>query len=339
MIFCYQRLTRGYGDAIMLRPAIIGSMVKYPEARHILHCLKSTSPIFRDIQGLEIITFEDGKLAKAFDYDEYCKLVLESRKLINRLDGEITIFQLSKSESEYEFDNAPYVIENGKYVATGRRIRLSRQDIWCRIVGVPFSIENYNVKFFDSELEYADRVLSNLVNPLVIHLNSVDKARSYKYPDAFINYFAKKWDGDILVLDHEYRGTAKNVFLLKADIRKAWAVISKCKALVGIDSFGIHASGSTGVFTYGIFGPTDPKCRLLYKQAVSSSGYDKCGLQPCWYCNCQHVPCINTRKPSWYWLAYSRHAGDSGINVDILSPLKRGDSWSQAGIAKSNVNC
>ena len=25
--------------------------------------------------------------------------------------------------------------------------------------------------------------------------------------------------------------------------------------------------------------------------------------------------------------------------VDILSPLKRGDSWSQAGIAKSNVNC
>ncbi len=301
MIFCYQRLTRGFGDAIMLRPAIIGSMKARPDDRHILHCLKSTSAIFRDIAGLEIVEFEDGKLAKSFDYEEYCKLVLESRKLVSRLDGEITIFQLSKSESEYEFDNAPYVIQNGKYVATGKRIRLSRQEIWCRIVGVRFSRENYNVIFFDSELEYADRFLQGTDNPLVIHLKSVDKARSYQYPDAFIEYFAKRWDGNIILLDHAYKGLFSNVIELKADIRKVWAVISKCRALIGIDSFGIHASGSTGVFTYGMFGPTDAKCRLLYPKAVSSGGYDKCGLQPCWYRNCQHVPCINARKPSWYW--------------------------------------
>lgn len=309
MIFVAQRLVRGFGDAIMLRPAIIGNMLKHPLARHILHCLKSTSCIFRDIQGLEIIEFEDGKLAKAFDYEEYQKLVLESRKLISRLDGEITIFQLSKSESEYEFDNAPYVIENGKYVATGRRIRLSRQEIWCKIVGVRFSRENYKCQFFDSELEYADKFLADLDNPLVIHLNSVDKSRSYRYPDAFIDYFAKPWQGHIIVLDHEYRGTRNNVIMLSADIRKVWAIISKCRALVGVDSFGIHAGGSAGIFTYGIFGPTDPKCRLLYSNAVSSSSYDKCGLQPCWYLNCQHVPCINARKPNWYWRDFSDRSG------------------------------
>ena len=301
MIFCYQRLTRGLGDAIMLRPAIIGSMVKHPEARHVLHCLKNTSPIFRDIVGLEIVEFPDGKLAKGFDNDAYCKLVLESRKLISRLDGEMTIFQLSKSESEYEYENAPSQIVNGKYVPTGKKIELSRQDIWCNIVDVPFSIDNYNIKFFDAEYEYADKFLADKSNPLVIHLKSVDKARSYKYPDTFIDYFAKKWDGYIIVLDGEYRGLAKNVLTLKADIRQVWCVISKCSALIGIDSFGIHASGSTGVKTYGMFGPTDPRCRLLYHRAISSDSYEKCSVQPCWYKNCQYVPCLNARKPSWYW--------------------------------------
>jgi hypothetical protein len=284
----------------MLRPAIIGSIKARPDDRHILHCLRSTSAIFRDIQSLEIVEFEDGKLAKAFDYEEYCKLIAESRQITNKYGKDINIIELI-SESSYESENAPYNIENGKYIATSNRIELSRQEIWCQAIGVPFGIDNYDIKFFPSELEFVDKVIKGFPDALVIHLKSIDAWRTYHYADAFIEYFAKKWDGNIILLDHVYKGLYSNVIELKTDIRKVWAVISKCKALIGIDSFGIHASGSTGVFTYGMFGPTDAKCRLLYSKAVSSSSYNKCGLQPCWYKPCRHVPCLNARKPSWYW--------------------------------------
>jgi hypothetical protein len=300
MIFCYQRLTRGLGDAIMLRPAIIGSMKQNQQDRHVLHCLSSISCLFRDIQWLEIVEF-DSTGTQQFDMKVYEGLLLQSRKLISHYDGLVRVFQLSISESEYEYNNAPYQVVKGQYVPTGKKIEISRQIIWCSVVGVPFSTENYHVLFFDAEHEYADKFLADKSNPLVIHLKSVDKARSYKYPDAFIEYFAKRWDGYVIIMDGEYRGTRKNVVALKDEIRKAWAVISKATALIGIDSFGIHASGSTGVSTYGIFGQTDPKCRLLYPRAVSSGSYEKCSIQPCWYSCCKYVPCLNARKPSWYW--------------------------------------
>jgi ADP-heptose:LPS heptosyltransferase len=296
----YIRLVRGAGDMIMLRPAIIGSMKQNPQARHVIHCLENTAPLVRDIQGLEIVTF-DPTGTQHFDMGVYQKLLSQSKSLISKYGKDVITYELI-SECQYETDNAPYIIENGKYVPTGKKIMLSRQVLWCDAVGVSFDMQNYNVKFFPSEYDFADRFLRGLENPLVIHLKSVDKSRSYQYIDCFIEFFAKKHDGHIVVLDHNYHGTRKNVIELKSDdIRKIWCAISVCKILIGIDSFAIHAGGSTNVFTYGIFGQTDYKCRLLYPKVAHSNPYIQCPVQPCWYQPCKHVPCMNARTPKWYW--------------------------------------
>jgi hypothetical protein len=301
--YCYQRITRGFGDMIMLRPCIVGNIHKFPNARHILHCLKSTSALVRDIVGLEIIEFDDSILGRSFDMQVYQRLLAESASLVSKYGSDVKVYELI-TECAYESENAPYVIENGKYVSTGKKIMLSRQALWCDQVGVSFDMDNYNVHFFDSELDYADSVMSKFqYEPmLMIHLKSADAWRSYKYPDSFIDYFAKRWDGLVVALDHEYKGIRKNVIMLnEKDIRKVWCLISKAHLLVGVDSFGIHASGSVNVQTYGIFGPTDPDTRLEYHKATSCGAYLKCDYQYCWYQNCKYVPCMNARTPKWYW--------------------------------------
>lgn len=302
MTFVYVRIVRGAGDMIMCRPAIIGNIRKFPNSRHVLHCLDTTSPLARDIKNLEIVEFNSTG-TQQFDMNVYEKLLAESARLICKYGKNVKAYELI-TECQYETENAPYTIQNGKYIPTGKHINISRQEIWCDQVGVPFDMNNYDVNFFDSEHDYADSIMGAFqYEPmLMIHLKSADDWRSYKYPNQFIDYFAKKWDGLVVVLDHEYQGIRKNVIMLnEKDIRKVWCLISKAQALIGVDSFGIHASGSTGVATYGMFGPTDPDCRLRYPKAVSSGAYLKCNIQYCWYQHCKHIPCLKARTPKWYW--------------------------------------
>ncbi len=120
---------------------------------------------------------------------------------------------------------------------------------------------------------------------------------------------------EVLIIDKgiRYTGSKDNTTCIgHDDIRYTWAAISKCDLFLGPDSFGVHAAGSLGIPTYGIFGPTDPRCRLAdYKIAkwndkwslrIARRGFKKgCGRQYCWYTNCRHLSCINTKRPSYYW--------------------------------------
>ena len=85
---------------------------------------------------------------------------------------------------------------------------------------------------------------------------------------------------------------------------------------VGPDSWGIHAFGSTEVPVYGIFGPTDPKCRMLYSEPYWSPEYRRCGKQYCWYKPCEdkitktkRFPCINSRTSLFYYNDIKRKLG------------------------------
>ena len=289
-IMLYVRLSRGYGDAIMLRPAIIASIRKWPNVRHIAHLYTPIAPMFEDIDGLEIITIDGDVISDRFK---------NSNKLIESYSN-FRQYKLTSPCYEYEVANSPYIYK-------------SRQEIFCSIVGVDFDVDNYNVHFTNEENEFADNFLRGLGDCIGLHFDSAQLYRSYRYVTIFKNsvkiknmaeYIAKRHKGTVITFDpiYEYQGRVKNIeSMVSGNIRKVWAVMSRMKLGFAVDSFGVHGFGSTEVPTYGMFGATNPRYRLLYKKVNWAPCYEKCGRQYCWYNPCESVPCLNLRFSSFYW--------------------------------------
>lgn len=303
LVQAYERITVGRGDAIMTRPAIIGNIKRFPGRRHIVHVHPSIAPLYADIEGLEIVAFEDKKLENRYS---------QSRAKAEKEYNLGNYYRLSDPCANYEIENAPYILEKGQYIPSGKTIGKSRQEIFCEVVGVKFDMSNYDVKFTPEELEFADNFLRDKPNPMAVHVYTTDKWRDYKFMPQLIDYIAEHWDGSIVTIAPKYRHKrGKNIHaLIESDIRKVWAVISRCRFLVGPDSFGVHASGSVGIPTYGIFGPISPQCRLQYPIAAWSPRYEHCPLQYCWYTRCKKLPCLNGRTAAWYWNDITRQLGE-----------------------------
>lgn len=277
--YIYERVTIGLGDAIMLRPAIIGNIKNNPNDEHILHTLGDTADIYSDIDGLQITKIFSDNLDKRYQI---------SKNLACKYKSPI-IFKLSTPCASREDIENPLIYT-------------PRQKIYCDVVGVEFDINNYNMRFTDAESQYADDFIADKPNAIILHLDSNESWREYKYKKMLIDYFAENWDGHILLMGvNNYKNSKyDNVHPLNFSIRLSLAVVSKCQALVGIDSFGVHASGSCGTFTFGLFGPTNPKIRLLYKNVSWLPEYKYCKYQYCWYNGkylCKNHWCLNTYTP------------------------------------------
>lgn len=321
----YRRVTRGFGDAVMLRPAIIGNMRKYPNDRHILHIHHKVAPIFYDIQNLEIFELTGTKdpiprleyvsQPKFFEDEEGNKVRYKQSLYHQMIGGDLTddveVYELSTPCAEYETKNMP-------------NVQLSRQQIYCYVVGVDFSIDDYNVSFDNSEIEFADTFLRNFSGSLVgIHPRSFDIWRDYRYMTLFdrrnkmtdlIKLISKKINGYVIVFDDSDDFIVnKNVIrCYNKDVRRTWAIMSRMNLGIGIDSMGIHLMGSCDVPVYGIFGPTDPSKRLLYSNAGWNEKSFDC--QYCWYRPCDSVYCMNSKSVEYYWDDIKRKMGGC-INV------------------------
>jgi hypothetical protein len=291
----------------MLRPTIIANIKRRPKYRHILHIFDSVAPIFDDIDGLEIVLIGGkNKRAKA----------VESERIIKGYgtNGSLTHYRLSDPCAIYEASNCKL---NEKPT-----IAKSRQEIFCEMVDVTFSIENYNVQFSLDEEVFADDFLGMDDECYIgVSLRSVDYWRDYRFAYLrkqplkmwhLIDVIAKHHDGVVVVFDNDkiYQGGQKNVkSLVCKNIRSVWSVMSRMRFGVGVDSFGVHAFGSVGVPVYGIFGPTDPRIRMKYANAFWSPEYKLCKEQYCWYKWCNRQPCINSRTANFYWKDIRRKMG------------------------------
>lgn len=341
----YERIHTGLGDGVMLRPAIIANMKRYPECRHILHIYSGVKCIFSDIQGLEIVPIIHPK--NIIDADQAAQYRY-SLSFLHAKDYNISnTYRLSTPCADYESYNSPFesVAKNkirlsvtrsfGNYgpaiykrrwprivvdksvvnyaVATNRKINKSRQEIFCETIGVPFSVDNYNVNFSDEELYISDNVINGSGDVIGIHMRTSTHQRDYKYMIDLVEYVASKVNA-VITFDHqwEYTGRRSNIISSVHGIRAKWAIMSKLKMLIGPDSFAIHAMGSLGLDTYGMFGPTDPSCRLTHYKRTAWNGKWKlpilrrgfrlgCGRQYCWYKTCQHRGCLNAMSPKYYW--------------------------------------
>lgn len=300
----YERYTRGYGDAIMLRYAINASMRMRPKAEHHLVIFDSVAKMFSDIEGLIIHPISGNSSAEK---------IFNSAKIIDGLEPDKK-YELSRPCADYECAVQPFVDK-------------SRRQIFCEVVGAPYNLGSYNVRFSEEELDYADRILYGYGKCIGVHVRSAETWRDYRFYAVrhgrnrmwdLAERIAKEWGGYIVTFDHEYRynGKLKNVVsIVDKDVRKVWATMSLMIAGIGPDSFGVHAFGSSGVPVYGMFGPTDPIIRLKYRNAFWSERWMDC--QHCWYnfSKCKNgIACLNRRTTKWYWDDIRRKMGGF-INV------------------------
>lgn len=290
------RVAAGRGDLIMTRPAIVGSIKENPGYKHILHVWPEGVPLVSDIEGLEIIPVSGIDQRSAMN---------GSLELASKSDVD-NYYQLSTPALDYENSKAPWLYnkETKKLTKTGNVVDKSRQQIFCDILGVPFKIGNYSVSFSDNELCFAEGYLNGIGEHICLQLKTSLNIRNYDYADYLVDYIAKNYTGLVVIIDpdYEYDGKYKNVRILHHEnIRYIWAIIAQARMFIGPDSVGVHMAGAVGVPTYGMFGSTDPKVRLIYDKVAWCDKYKRCDRQYCWYIACRRRPCINSRLPRYYW--------------------------------------
>ena len=276
--YIYVRPISGIGDAVMLRPVIIENMKQYPKSSHIIYSKLPYGDIYKDIEGLDIININT-------DNKDIVGIIRSRHN-----EKETKVCNVYDSCALYEHEH--------------KKVNKSRQDIWADEVDVKLNELNYNVRFTDTELDFADKFIDSR-NMIVLHLTSADLWRDYIYKEGIIDFIADNYDGYIFVMDVGYRyyGDRTNVITNpNMPIRNVWSIISKSKLLIGVDSAGVHLSGSVGVPTFGLFGPTDPKIRLRYDNVgwLDNNKLCKNKSMPCWYQPCKEKYCLDI-KPEKVW--------------------------------------
>jgi hypothetical protein len=299
--YVYVRPISGLGDAVMLRPAIIENMRLYPKADHIIYSKLPYGDIYKDIEGLEIINMT---LNREDAFNTICS---------QHNNKETRISNVYNTCGRYESSNQPCLIERGKYMFTGNIISKTRQEIWADEIGVKLNKLDYNVGFFDNELEYADEFVDDR-NIIVLHLTSSERWRDYIYKEVLVDFIAEHYDGSVFIMDIGYKHYGGRTNIIVNDnipIRKVWSIISKSKLLIGVDSSGVHLSGSVGVPTFGLFGPTDPKIRLKYDNVgwLDNKKLCKAKSMPCWYQPCEEKYCLDI-QPKDVWDSVIKRFGD-----------------------------
>jgi hypothetical protein len=297
--YVYVRPISGIGDAVMLRPVIIENIKQNPTSSHILYSKLPYGNIYKDIAGLDIINMKT-------NCEDAVNLIRNQHD-----NKETKIINVYSTCGRYEANHQPYYFECDKYISTGNVISKTRQDIWADEIGVKLNELDYGVKFFDNELEYADEFVDDR-NIIVLHLSSADRWRDYIHKEDLIDFIAKHYDGSLFVMDIEYKYYGDKTNIITNDnipIRKVWAIISKSKLLIGVDSAGVHLSGSVGVPTFGLFGPTDPKIRLKYDNVGWLDNGKLCENMPCWYQPCEQKYCLDI-KPQDIWNSVIKRFGE-----------------------------
>ena len=234
-----ERVLGGIGDVVMARPAITAFIAQNPEKEVYIRTSRPLDELVMDIHSSGVLLD-----TPSFVPMEY--------------------YNLNSPCLDYELSNHPFIVVNQKkIIPSGKKIILSRQEVFCNKLGVKFDINNYNVRFTEEELDFAESYAKGLSNILLVHCNSNEISRTYKYESALLDYYSKHWDGYIIAIRPKQLPEYNNMVVWgNGPLRLLWAVMSRATAFIGVDSGPIHMAGSIGIPVYGIFGPTDPSVRL-----------------------------------------------------------------------------
>jgi len=292
------RVLGGLGDCCMVRPAVNAFIAQNPEREVYIRTSRPLDGVFLDINCAGIL-LEDPK----FEYE---------------------LFDMNAPCLNYELSHHPFIVVNQKkLIPSGKKILLSRQEIFCDVVGVKFDQSNYNVRFTEEELQFAEDYIKGLNNILLIHCNANEPSRSYKYESALLDYVSKHWDGYIIAIRPKKDPKRNNVIVWQdGSIRQLWSVMTKSTAGIMVDSGPIHLMGSIGGVVYAVFGPISPSIRLKYPHAYWKD--IKCQYthdKPCWYTPCRGSYCMSRYPKEIFRDAMSKMDLTANTRKEHIKPI------------------
>jgi ADP-heptose:LPS heptosyltransferase len=223
--------------------------------------------------------------------------VFEGNDDVKLLDIEGDFFTHLNFHRWYNFTDCPAA---RKESMTAPRVQKSRIDIFASALNINFLSRSRMSKkphFFltEEELKFAAEYWSNLNlnrgTVIGVQLHSDETYRDYPLMAKLVEQLSEKFK--VMVFDNETINGFELENVIKVQnlpIRKAFALASKCSAIVAPDSSFIHLAAAFDIPTIALFGPIDGKVRTKhYPKCTYLSAKDLFGCMPCW--RNESIPC------------------------------------------------
>jgi len=271
MIWLIRRTITGLGDAVMLEPTISLLWEKIGEHDEIwLQLLSWIVPIFQNHPKVgRILT----------DKEEACQTIRTVLDIQNNDDC---------PAAKYESDNCPNIVT-------------SRQQIFATSARLNYDGRHPILYLSREEMEYAEQLKKYLPGIRIgIQLKAAETWRDYFYMDKLIQYLCKKTNWHILLYDKENAPVIeRSIPVVNKPLREVMWMISAMDMMICPDSGLAHISAALGVKTYCIFGPTDPRVRMMpYGSHVYwNKEFALCKRSRCWYTPCKQIWCLRLLSP------------------------------------------
>lgn len=255
-IYVY-RSNRGIGDLIMITPAIIELLEKFPNSEIDLYTKEKYFQIFSGIKRLNLIDYKKFNKRKKYDLG-------------------------------YTLSNpCPALMhENIKK----RNTKLSRIELFAKAMNI--KLKNYKpvIKLTEQEIKKAKQILKqNEINSkqklIGIQLHSAKTHRDYPYMNQLIKKIIKQFPNTQIItfgLDKDKIYKHKKVKHLKnLKLRELFALVNLCDLIICPDSSSVHIAAAFDKPTIALFGPIGVYERLKhYPFATAITSKRDC--VPCW---------------------------------------------------------
>lgn len=261
------RAMGGIGDLLMMTPGINALKKKYPKHEIHLAVPKRYFPVFEGNDDVNLINIEDDFFShitykKWYNFTDCPAARVESRTSPKVKKSRIRIFT-----NALGINHINYILADKK-----PRFFLSRNE------------EEFASEFFTKN----DLTFQTVIG---VQLHSDESYRDFPMMEQLVARISAKYK--ILVFDSEpiVGYNIENVIKIQSlSIRNAFALVSKCNAIIAPDSSFIHLAAAFNIPTIALFGPIDGKVRTKhYPYCTYINSKDLFGCLPCW--RNESIPC------------------------------------------------
>ena len=261
------RAMGGIGDLLMMTPAFHAYKNKFPTEEIHLAVPKRYSPVFQNNPDVTLLDIE----AEGFEHYAYKKW--------------------------FNFTDCPAARVESR---TAPKVRRNRIELFARSLGIgayTASTMEMRPRYFVSDDERAfqqqfwkeNRLTSETVVGVQLHSDEV--YRDYPHMKQLVRHLAQHYR--VIVFDTEAITDLDSERIVRVEglpMRKAFALVAACDAIVAPDSAFVHLAAAFDTPTVALFGPVDGAIRTKhYPNCVYLDVRDKLGCMPCW--RNDKIPC------------------------------------------------
>lgn len=297
----------GIGDVLLSTPVLPNLKNYFPDSE--IHFLTHTScrEIFIDNPYIErYYTYNFGepdskRLLKNMRDKEFDMII---DLFGNPRSASLTFFSKAKYRVGYNFRNRKYAYNIIADAKNNREHNVEFNLDALREIGIP--VESKELAFYinDSHKKFADDFvnLNNIGNKEIfgIIISGGWETKKYKTKDyaGLIKKIKEKFDVNILLIwgvgsektecEEIKKGTGDFVIISpQTALRYSYALMKKCKLIIGNDSGLLHLSVASGVPVLGIYGPTNPVSQGPYGEKNLFVRHEKLGCLVCNLLECK----------------------------------------------------